>query len=227
MKKPRLEDYGLTEETYKEAAAISDKALRRAAIMFWLVASLFLVWRIGAPTGLFEGALQFIVSGVVASPFFIIGSLVAIPLINRLYPKCGKATSYRDAVEAFKAWELRTERAFWLSLSGLAFEREIARLLARSGHKTTLTAATGDGGVDIWLENSDGKIAVQCKAHKKPLGPAAARELYGTMEHFAAKKGVLISRSGFSHALQEYVKGKTIQLMDLSDIVSMSRKLKG
>jgi hypothetical protein len=78
--------------------------------------------------------------------------------------------------------------------------------------------------VDIWLHTLQGKKIVQCKAHRTPVGPAVARELYGTLRHFGAVGAVLASTSGFTKGVVEYARGKPIELLGLSEIIALQEK---
>jgi restriction system protein len=107
-------------------------------------------------------------------------------------------------------------------LSGRSFEREVASLFQRAGYNARLTDATGDKGVDIVL--GDGTL-VQCKAHKSPISPAVARELYGTLKHFKARRAILISLSGFTKGVFEFIRGKHIRLWDVNSLISVQKNL--
>ena len=97
----------------------------------------------------------------------------------------GRATEkYEPDCKAFEKWWVRTKETFWLSLSGRQFEYELAKLYRKLEIKADVTTASDDKGVDIWLIQNGQAVPVQCKAHKRPIGPAVARELYGSMGAF-------------------------------------------
>ena len=114
---------------------------------------------------------------------------------------------------------------FWRSLDGVGFERELASLYTGLGFEASLTAWSGDDGVDILLRKDGKKIVVQCKAHNKPAGPAMVRELFGSMYHFEADEAVLACTSGFTQNAIRFAKGKPIKLIDLADILRMQATL--
>lgn len=107
------------------------------------------------------------------------------------------------------------------TLDGKAFEQELAALYTKSGFKARLMPAGGDGGVDIVLEKNGKTTIVQCKAHKSPVGPHVARDLYGTLIHFEASEAILASISGFTSGVRAYVEGKPIKLLGLDEIIEM------
>ena len=59
------------------------------------------------------------------------------------------------------------------------------------------------------------RIIVQCKAHKKPVGPHVARDLYGTLISSHARRAVLASTSGFTPGVIEFIRGKPIELLSV------------
>jgi RNA polymerase sigma factor (sigma-70 family) len=84
------------------------------------------------------------------------------------------------------------------------FEELVAELYARRGFEATLTPASGDGGVDIWVARSDelgsSLTAVQCKRHaaSNKVGVALVRELTGTLQDSGASSAVLLTTSFFT-----------------------------
>lgn len=149
----------------------------------------------------------------------MIGFGIHSVLVRIFFPRY---TNYFSAIKKYNNWFIRTQREFWNRLDGRSFEREVAFLLQRAGYKAQLTPVTGDEGVDIVL--GDGTI-VQCKAHKSPVSPGVARELYGTLRHFSVHKAILISRSGFTGGVQRFARGKRISLWDLDNLISLQKKL--
>lgn len=145
-------------------------------------------------------------------------------LLRGLWPKFRQAMRYASAREAYEKWWLRTQTQFWKSLSGIQFEHELAALFRRIGTQAAVTRASDDKGVDIWLDRKGQRVPVQCKAHKNPVGPAAVREFFGTMQHFGSKEGILASLSGFTRGVYEYARGKPIKLLTIQDIVQMQRQ---
>ena len=96
-------------------------------------------------------------------------------------------------------------------------------LCRRLGYHVESTPISGDGGVDLILRHKSGKaVVVQCKSYKSPVGPAAARELYGSMMDFGADKSVLVCPAGFTRGVREFVKGKPIDLVAAEDLIGLA-----
>lgn len=215
MKKPTLADYGITD---------NDVAMAQSAKK-WLVVT----------------ALGLMVFGFVLltkyerTPYILLLLLIAIPpygpiisyyvlkyLLSLTWPLFRSVQAFKQATDRYEKWWIRTQVSFWDSLTGLQFEREVANLFSRSGYSAQLTPASDDKGVDIILGNG---TIIQCKAHKKPIGPAVARELYGTLRAHKARTAILISKSGFTRGVIQFARGKPIQLWDLKSLIEMQKKL--
>ena len=124
---------------------------------------------------------------------------------------------------AHSNWQQKLKKDFWLNLSGREFEFELAKLYRSKGYNAIVTKSSGDGGVDIVLEKDDEKILVQCKAHKKAVGPSTIRDLYGAMNSFKVNKGILASLNGFTSGVYKFAKGKNIQLITIDNILEMTK----
>ena len=111
----------------------------------------------------------------------------------------------------------------WMSLDGLELEGEMEVLCRRLGYRVESTPVSGDGGIDLILKDKSGKkVVVQCKSHKSPVGPAAARELYGSMMDFGADKAVLVCPVGFTQGVKDFVRGKPIDLAAAEDLIRLA-----
>lgn len=104
------------------------------------------------------------------------------------------------------------------TLSPRRFEEVIAEVLARDGYDVTLTAASRDGGVDLWAVDHRklGKfvILVECKryAPDRPVGVGVARQLYGVVRKEGANAGVVASTSFFTRGAQEFAQNVPFEL---------------
>ena len=117
---------------------------------------------------------------------------------------------------------LRKLSEYWTSLSGVEFERELGILYGRLGYRVESTPRTGDEGIDLILRKDGKTTIVQCKRQNAPAGPAIARELFGSMTAFGADNGILACTGGFTRGVVEFVQGKPITLISVSEIVEMA-----
>jgi restriction system protein len=89
------------------------------------------------------------------------------------------------------------------------------------------TERTGDGGVDVRAMDPDpirgGKLIIQVKRYNNTLPPAPVRDLYGTVLHEGATKGILVTTAEFGPSAQEFAKGKPLGLIggkQLADLLA-------
>lgn len=250
LKKPDLEDFGLQTDQLSQVQADNERVeahnrnqkTRRNKTAIYLsigfIVVAFFITRnyLGTPTAIillmFFGFYVF--SGV--------GSLM-----EHLYPyreksSAGKAfDSYQKKLGEYPEDEIlklkeeerileikRRERDYWFSLGGHEFEEEVSILFEKSGHFNVVkTKGSGDGGVDLILttKNDGTKIIVQCKAHKVPVGPSIARDLYGAMHHEQASRGIIVSLCGVTQGVRDFIEGKNISIIDVDGLIKMNKML--
>jgi len=130
-------------------------------------------------------------------------------------------------VERERLHEIRKKEAdYWFSLGGFEFEEEVAKLFrVHFGESSVFrTKGTGDGGIDLIItDGADEKVFVQCKAHKKPVGPHVVRDLYGAMQSAGVAKGLLVSLGGVTPGVREFIEGKEISIFDVNSIIKMQK----
>ncbi len=127
----------------------------------------------------------------------------------------------RRARQAVLKAQQRKRQQYWESLNGIAFERELGKLYRAQGYSVKSTPTSGDQGVDLILTKNGKTTVVQCKAHKNPIGPSVARELFGSMHHFKADSAILACTGGFTDGVIKFARGKPIRLISAWDIVRM------
>ena len=137
----------------------------------------------------------------------------------KIYEKALK--DYNNKVKAYNDELKRKVKNFWYSLSGWEFETEFEKLLKRQGFVTHKTSGSADGGVDIFATKGSTRYAVQCKAHKKPTGPSIVRDLYGSMNHNNIKNGILVNLGGFTEGVFDFVRDKSIILLNIDDVIEL------
>jgi len=117
--------------------------------------------------------------------------------------------------------EKQKQHTYWRSIDPYEFERRITRLFEKQGYIAKTTKGSGDEGIDIHLKKNSKKGVVQCKRHNKKVGPAAIRDLYGTMVAGEYKFAYIVCPSGFSDKAYEFSKGKNIKLIGIKGIMEM------
>jgi hypothetical protein len=246
MRKPIPEDFDMTNLEYKqlvkEQTQISngyfdvsslDIGIRQQAFIEALKGSVGL----SIYMGLFGGFIGFLLAGLLKEnikPFSIIGAILGSSFVfisffkfehkeqirRKLLSdhKFHKITLYKKAMEHY---ELCQEN-YWKSLRGVEFEKALANLYRSLGHSVQETKGSGDGGIDLIL---DDRIIVQCKSHEKPIGVGAIRDLYGVLMHTRADSAILACPAGFSDGVRKFAEGKPIKLIALKEIIEMAESV--
>jgi restriction system protein len=68
-----------------------------------------------------------------------------------------------------------------------------------------------------------GKLIIQVKRYSSTLPPAPVRDLYGTLLHEGAAKGILVTTADLGPSAQEFAAGKPLTLIgggQLTDLLS-------
>jgi HJR/Mrr/RecB family endonuclease len=115
---------------------------------------------------------------------------------------------------------IREQEAWWASLDGNAFERELTALFRARGLDVRRTGGSGDGGIDLEVRSGLKRIIVQCKAHKSWLSPGPVRDLYGTLIHVSADEAWLVTTSGFYSGARAFAAGKPIRLYTIRQFLA-------
>lgn len=220
MKKPNLNDFNLTEESLKK------QQKKRFKWKFVIIMLSILVLVANYRFWLWADAIigTWCILGLVLTFWGLIPAAFSYALLDIYLGKWfyKGLHYYEDAKKQYDQWFVKTQFSFWDALTGRQFEHEVTNLLNKAGYSAEVTPSSGDKGVDVLLAD---RTIVQCKAHKSRVSPSVARELYGTLQHFKAPRAILISKSGFSKGVYEFVQGKNITLWDVNNLIDMQRSL--
>jgi hypothetical protein len=229
MREPLLEDFGLS----MTDIAPLERWLRffeQGFVYFGRLAGMVLGFAIGAGNAR-RGESEILVGFFCAGLGFLVATMftakLAKPLAERVCrfdPQFRRYEDFHAARDAFEAWQLRTRSDFWLSLTGHAFERELAALFRRVGYDAQVTPGSGDHGVDIVLKQEGLTTVVQCKLHKSPVGPAAARELLGSLVAWKADAAILAAPGGVTPGVHGVFRGKPLRVMGLKEILELQER---
>jgi hypothetical protein len=230
MSRPEPRSFGLSTADF--AAVDRRERLFYGNIHFWgmvvglLLGGLLLGLALGSVVGGRVGAGVGGMIGLFAGPILAVG-----PVEERLRKRDGvfqRYNKFKLATEAYdrdfrerQERERRTHQEFWRSLSGHAFERELAGLFRRCGLEVDQTPGSGDGGIDLIVRQAGRRIIVQCKQTRTPVGPAAARDLFGTLQHHRFDEGILATTAGATKGVYAFFEGKPLRVMDLDAILKL------
>jgi HJR/Mrr/RecB family endonuclease len=108
-------------------------------------------------------------------------------------------------------------------MSGVEFERWVAELFRKSGFRVEMTAASGDHGVDLFVDDGTSVIAVQCKRWDGTVGEPIVRDLYGAMMSASAKSGCLVTTGSFTAQAQAFATGKPLFLVGWDQLMEAAK----
>jgi hypothetical protein len=181
-------------------------------------------------TLLFAGALGALAGALVAAfivrPLYLLAATALVPGFDAFRRFKLARGSYKAALEKYQLWQARTLTEFWCSLSGVVFEREVARLYQALGYQVRLTPGTADGGIDIVLLREGVVTAVQCKAHRKKIGVAVGRELVASAKDIGADRMMIACTHGVSEPLKVYAREKGIGIVTAAELARLQMGLK-
>ncbi len=90
------------------------------------------------------------------------------------------------------------------NISPRKFEELVAYIMEKHGYEVTLTQQSRDGGIDIFALKNEGfgniLTIVDCKKYSEtnPVGVAAVRGMYGTLQIESASHGIIATTSRFT-----------------------------
>jgi restriction system protein len=130
-----------------------------------------------------------------------------------------------DAVDIISDMDKRPNL---LELSPKEFEDFIQNLFTKMGFDTKLYRASGDGGIDCVAYDphpiTGGKFIVQAKLYTRTVQPTHVRDLWGTVQHEGATKGIMITTSGYGPDSYKFAGGKPLNLIDGSGLLSLCQE---
>lgn len=109
------------------------------------------------------------------------------------------------------------------------FVRELFdKMFNQNGGEVKVTQASHDGGVDAIAFDDDpirgGKFVIQAKRYNNAVPVSAVRDLYGTMIHEGATKGILVTTSSYGKESYDFAKDKPITLIDGQALLGLLNK---
>jgi restriction system protein len=104
------------------------------------------------------------------------------------------------------------------------FEKEFSV----NGGEVKITQASRDGGVDAVAFDPDpirgGKTVIQAKRYTNTVTVSAVRDLYGTVMHERANKGILVTTSDFGPDAYNFIRDKPLVLLNGANLLHLLEK---
>jgi restriction system protein len=135
-------------------------------------------------------------------------------------------------VEAYSVIESVDDSINLASMDWEDFEHLIREVFAAEfssyGGEVHVTRASRDGGVDAIAFDPDpirgGKIVIQAKRYTGSVDVGAVRDLYGTIQHEGATKGILVTTSNYGPDAYKFAKDKPIALLNGANLLHLLEK---
>ena len=151
------------------------------------------------------------------------------PYSKRLFVPENVAVSV-TAVNSEVVARLKANPELLRSLSPRKFEEVVAELLERQGYSVELTAASRDGGFDIYAAKNEALwqflYLVECKRYSPPnkVGVQIVRALHGVVQQKRATAGIIATTSFFTAGAKEFQEEIKYQL-HLCDYIELQKWL--
>jgi restriction system protein len=112
-----------------------------------------------------------------------------------------------------------------LDMDPIEFELLVGQLFSAMGLDVSTTKRSGDGGVDLVATNPDpflgGTVLVQVKRYRQTVSPDVVRDMYGTLHHNGANKGIVVTTSSFGPSAHEFAQQKPLELIEGDRLVHL------
>lgn len=99
------------------------------------------------------------------------------------------------------------------------------KIFSYNNSEVRVTQASRDGGVDAIAFDPDpirgGKFVIQAKRYNILVPVSAVRDLYGTMIHEGATRGILVTTSNFGKDAYKFSREKSITLINGSELLGL------
>lgn len=155
-----------------------------------------------------------------------LSALAAIPPVMELNKEDRRFIEARNTVDELNEFT-NLAAMDWNDFEHLVrelFEKEFAT----RGGEVKITQASSDGGVDAVAFDPDpitgGKIVIQAKRYTRTVGVSAVRDLYGTMQHEGASRGILITTTDYGPDAYSFISGKPITLFTGANLLYLLDK---
>lgn len=112
-------------------------------------------------------------------------------------------------------------------MTGFEFEKYLLYLFKKAGYKANKTRYVGDYGADLVLTNLQNrkKIVVQAKRFKRNVGIKAVQEVVGSIKHYNADEGWVVTNSNFTKPAIELAKSNKVRLINRRELVKLINKV--
>lgn len=112
----------------------------------------------------------------------------------------------------------------WAALPAASFRAEVASLLEEFPHGSVTSFDRESTGVDFCVALGDRVVIVRCEAGSRPVTAAVGRELVAAVADSRAARALIVTTSGASPALTDYIAGRPISVVAPSQLHAIIKK---
>lgn len=99
-------------------------------------------------------------------------------------------------------------------MTGVEFERFVAKIFTKIGYSIELTKATGDQGIDVIAEKNGVKIGIQAKCYSSSVSNSAVQEATAGRNHYGLDKVIVVTNNYFTQSAIELAASNNVVLWD-------------
>lgn len=111
------------------------------------------------------------------------------------------------------------------NMSGIEFERYVAKLLIRQGYKHIKLTEHYDLGVDIIAEKGNQLWGIQVKRYSGLVKIAAVRQVVAALNHYGCDRAMVITNNNFSLQAINLAKSNNCTLVDQQQLMSWAKDI--
>lgn len=111
------------------------------------------------------------------------------------------------------------------NMSGIEFEKYVAKLLPRRGYTDIKLTEHYDLGLDIIAEKDGLLWGIQVKRYKSTVKMAAVRQVVAAIKHYGCDRSMVIANNSFSSPAQVLAESNHCVLVDRAQLLSWETKV--
>lgn len=108
----------------------------------------------------------------------------------------------------------------WKSMRSVEFEQFLARACELLGYQVETTKTTGDQGIDLIVQRTGDRIAVQVKGYESSVGNAAVQQAVAGMRYYNCHRSAVMTNSRFTPSAVELARMNNCALIDETNLVA-------
>ena len=156
-------------------------------------------------------------------------SAAKLATLTPVQPILNLDTGDRRFVESREVAQELSEESNLATMDWESFEHLVREVFEQEfvseGGEVKVTQASRDGGVDAIAFDPDpirgGKYVIQAKRYTRTVGVTAVRDLYGTVVHEGADRGILVTTSDYGADSVSFAKDKPLTLINGAQLLSL------